>query len=419
MKRPMLTGTTQFEIQNQLRRLYYLIKKVTHIPSLRLDDFDQTELLNYLYPLQEQAKKVSFGVGSYERPVDLDNSGAYQGAVYSPTQNRVYFVPNGQGNRVNWHYIDCEISNYVEYLHGAIGVVRYAYNGGAYSPTQDRIYFAPFYQGQESDWHYVNCNTGEIVAYTHGATAFLGAYAGGVYSPTQNRIYFIPSFGQATHSEWHYIDCNSGDVVAYLHGQSITGSFSGGTYSPTDDRIYFNPVSQSTDYTYYIDCNDGTFNLDYQGLSMVGVPYSGGVYSPTQNRIYLVPYNQGPQEYWHYIDCNDGNLKAYLNNQIITVTGTYVGGVYDPVLNRIYFVPNFQSTQTDWHYVDCYNGDVVSYQHNIITAVNAFSSGSFSAKENRIYFAPYVSGSYWHYIQNYSDVRVSRNLMAGPIFNKS
>jgi len=53
----------QFEIQNQLRRLYNLIKKVPHIPSLRLDDFNQAELLNYLYPIQEQAKKVSFGVG--------------------------------------------------------------------------------------------------------------------------------------------------------------------------------------------------------------------------------------------------------------------------------------------------------------------------------------------------------------------
>jgi len=53
--KPMLTGTTQFEIQNQLLKLYNLTKKVTHIPSLRLDDFNQTELLNYLEPIQEQA----------------------------------------------------------------------------------------------------------------------------------------------------------------------------------------------------------------------------------------------------------------------------------------------------------------------------------------------------------------------------
>jgi len=30
---------------------------------------------------------------------------AYQGGVYSPTQNRIYLVPYNQSNQTNWHYI--------------------------------------------------------------------------------------------------------------------------------------------------------------------------------------------------------------------------------------------------------------------------------------------------------------------------
>jgi hypothetical protein len=31
--------------------------------------------------------------------------GAYLSGVYSPTQNRIYFVPSGQADVANWHYI--------------------------------------------------------------------------------------------------------------------------------------------------------------------------------------------------------------------------------------------------------------------------------------------------------------------------
>jgi hypothetical protein len=89
------------------------------------------------------------------------------------------------------------------YAHGATAG-NDAYTGGVYSPTQDRIYFVPRNQADEDNWHYVDCSDGDVHAYAHGATAVDNAYIGGVYSPTQDRIYFVP-FSQADEANWHYI----------------------------------------------------------------------------------------------------------------------------------------------------------------------------------------------------------------------
>ena len=169
---------------------------------------------------------------------------AYAGGVYSPTQNRIYFVPDNQATLFTWHYIDCATGNAVAYVHGATAVVN-AYRGGVYSPTQNRIYLIPYRQGNQANWHYIDCATGSVVAYAHGVTALLYAYAGGVYSPTQNRIYLAPN-RQANQANWHYIDCNTGSVVAYAHGvTAVSGAYWGGVYSPTQNRIYFAPYGQS------------------------------------------------------------------------------------------------------------------------------------------------------------------------------
>ena len=50
-------------------------------------------------------------------------------------------------------------------------IARYgAYEGGVYSPTQDRVYFVPSRQAPEPVWHYVDGATGEVVGYQHMAT---------------------------------------------------------------------------------------------------------------------------------------------------------------------------------------------------------------------------------------------------------
>ena len=54
----------------------------------------------------------------------------------------------------------------VPYQHGILAdtiAVDRAYRGGVYSPTQNRVYFVPFLQGPEEDWHYVDGATGAVV----------------------------------------------------------------------------------------------------------------------------------------------------------------------------------------------------------------------------------------------------------------
>jgi hypothetical protein len=47
-----------------------------------------------------------------------------------------------------------EVGSVVAYTHGATAVVN-AYVGGVYSPTQNRIYFVPYVQAAQSVWHYI------------------------------------------------------------------------------------------------------------------------------------------------------------------------------------------------------------------------------------------------------------------------
>jgi len=181
--------------------------------------------------------------------VEAANRG-YIGGVYSPTQNRIYLVPFGQANLATWHYIDCNITGptgmVIAYTHG-VTAVNSGYIGGVYSPTQNRIYFVPHAQGSQTKWHYIDCNvvgpTGMVIEYTHGVTTSIDAYAGGVYSPTQNRIYLVPHV-MGLVATWHYIDCETGDVVPYTHGVTVSNrGYIGGVYSPTQNRIYLVPYN--------------------------------------------------------------------------------------------------------------------------------------------------------------------------------
>ncbi len=393
------------------------------IPSLRLDDFNQDELLNYLEPIHERCAKVESGIGTYINGVTTTTSSVYYGGVYSPTQNRIYFVPSRQASETSWHYIDCDTGDVVAYTHGATATM-FAYCGGVYSPTQNRIYLIPGSQANQPTWHYIDCYTGDVVAYAHWATVSSGAYAGGVYSPTQNRIYFVP-YGAVENTDWHYIDCSSGAVVAYAHGVATTAfdTCIGGVYSPTQNRIYFvfhgmlNPPSW-----YYIDCDTGNVVAYTHGATVtISYPYMGGVYSPTQNRIYLVPFEQASETNWHYIDCDTGDVVAYAHGSSAT-TEAYNGGVYSPTQNRIYFVPYEQISQSNWHYIDCDTGDVVTYANTgaEILAVEAYCGGVFSPTQSKTYFVPYdrVGGTTWHYVQDYSGENVSPQLMSTTLFNK-
>jgi hypothetical protein len=400
------------------------------LPSLRMDDYKHSSVVEYLSLRHARNKNLSFGVNQYAHGLGTPPvTNAYYGGCYSPTQNRIYFIPASQSDQATWHYIDCNTGAVVAYAHGlSVLPVIGSYRGGCYSPTQNRIYFIPASQSNQSTWHYIDCTTGAIVAYTHGLGTLpvANAYYGGCYSPTQNRIYFMPS-NQADQTSWHYIDCNTGSVVAYAHGLSvlpIQGAYSGGCYSPTQNRIYLSPYGQANQSTWhYIDCNTGAVVEYTHGLGVLPVQfaYVGVGFSPIQNRIYLSPYLQSSQTTWHYIDCNTGGVIAYTHGLgTLPVGGAYLYMVYSPTSNKMFLCPQSQGDQAKWHYIDGNSGGVLEYAHGISAQATPYRGGVYSPTQNRIYLTPFVQANQatWHYIQEYSSADVSPTLMAGTLFNK-
>lgn len=350
----------------------------------------------------------------------LSGVGKNMGAVYVPTLNRLYFMPNDVGTVLNWAYIDCKTGVPTSYVHGA-ALANYAYRGGVYSPTQNRIYLIPCFQSNQANWHYIDCNTGLVVAYAHGATVVQAAYAGGAYSPTQNRIYMAP-WQQANQGTWHYIDCNTGNVVGYAASCGI--GYQGACYSPTQNRIYFGPSDNQgfQGSWHYIDCNDGTVKTYAHGMSPGnGNAYLSIVFHPTLNRLYFIPYNAQITT-WYYIDCNTGSTVSFASG----VTGTaqpYRGGVYCPMTNRLYLSPEGRGDDEDWHYIDGTTGLLVSYLHVLTTHVNTLAyGGAYDPINNRIYFSPYdqAGQAVWVYIQiNGDNSGIQRHQFGSTILSSS
>ena len=421
----------------------YSVKPPISVPGNSVSNYNQSWVSNYIQSLVSNGSNFS-GANIYTHGATVV-ANAYIGGVYSPTQNRIYFVPYAQASELNWHYVDCNTGTIVAYAHGlgANTPLSAGYGGGAYSPTQNRIYFAPFNQGAPNvgltpKWHYVDCNTGSIGIYDNPNTAVSNAYLGAIYSPTQNRIYFSPSSQAGSgHTVWHYINCNDGTVGTYANPLNAVagGAYYGGVYSPTQNRIYFVPSAQATpfsggspltQYWHYIDCNAtgstttiGTY-LNPNNSGNDG--YRSGAYSPTQNRIYFCPVTQcDPSRLvWHYIDCNTGALGTY-PNPLNAVFNGYVGMVFSPTQNRIYLVPRLQcvvgASTLNWHYIDCNTGNVLTYLNPNNMGTGTYIGGVYSPTQNRVYFVPFASNSTWNYLDMQSNAKTSKVMMANATYN--
>ena len=308
---------------------------------------------------------------------------AYRGGVYSPTQQRVYFVPWNQASEPTWHYIDTstELVKVVTYNHNlSVALVRGAYAGGVYVPAPlDRIYLVPYNQATQRYWHYIDCRSGQVVAYEHGmninesssssSIVVKGAYVGGVYSPTQPRVYFVPH-RQSFESTWHYVECGEGRVVAYKHGASTTmGAYVGGQFAPDQERIYFVPYNQAFQpQWHFLDCRTGRVVAYKHKSSAVYEAYRGAVYCPQRKRIYLVPYKQAQEDNWHYIDCSrlaaqsdkaedETRVVAYRTRLLYDVDVKFVDGVYVPDEPCIVLLPH-KADSTRMLNIDCNNAVV-------------------------------------------------------------
>ena len=426
----------------------YSAKPVIPTPTYSSANYSIERYTNLINQAMNNGSNLS-GVNAYTHGATV-TIGGYGGGVYSPTQNRIYMVPRGQGSpgNVSWHYIDCNTGNVVAYPNPAFAAGTPAggqvYVGGAYSPTQNRIYFAPRNQAEANAlyaWHYIDCNVDSgasmVGTYPNPLNGVTDGYVGAVYSPTQNRIYFVPR-AQATQPIWHYIDCNTGLIGTYPSPNNVIAlAYSGGIYSPTQYRIYFTPNGQAapfpafaTEFWHYIDCNTGTVGTYLNPNNAISTAYFGGVYSPTQNRIYFAPFAQGAPyptnpntQFWHYIDCNTGLVGTYLNPNNATATSAYTSGCYSPTQNRIYFSPASQANQPLWHYIDCNTGTVGTYtapSGSIVAQSAAYIGCTYSPTQNRIYFFPQTQSpiSFWHYLDMQSNYDLGKIYMARAEFNK-
>jgi hypothetical protein len=76
-------------------------------------------------------KSAGFSVVGFNHG-GLEFHGSYNGSVFSPTQNRIYFCPRNASPQSTWFYVDCVTGNYVEYKHDLSPAPVSGGYGGAY-----------------------------------------------------------------------------------------------------------------------------------------------------------------------------------------------------------------------------------------------------------------------------------------------
>lgn len=372
---------------------------------------------------------------------------AYTGAVYSPYQNRIYFVPYNQATNSIWHYVDCTSGKVVPYAHEASGLVSQAYWGGVYDPVHNRIYFVPHKQAVEPYWHYLNCDDGSIRTFNRPDTIHSSTvYMGGAYCHAQKRIYLAPYGYDKMYYQWHYIDTETCTAVSYDSGATSdtieTEAYSDAVYSPSQQRTYFIPNGAHAERAvvwHYIDntINDASSAVVAYARTVVDVdvedsdsdsedsssdtdtiyPSLGGAFSATQNRIYFPPYS---------IDCSiaaksgSTQLAPLINRR--TRSDTYHAGlVPDLVTDRIYLLP--KRADGIYRYIDCREGGgggyvVKKYGGWAPDEWDLWRGGAFSPGDNRIYMAPNIAPR-WAAIATPSETVADHRIAANPLFNGS
>lgn len=364
-------------------------------------------------------------IPSYPNPFDTlaPVVSEFSGAVYSPNEDRVYFVPwtldEADINNPNYKtlmYFDCATNETVLYT-TAFTFGAEAYNDGVYDPILDRIYFVPYGIADQATWHYIDCTTGILTAYAHGATAINNAYWGGVYHTLLQRIYFVP-YGQMTQANFHYIVCSTGVVTAYAN-TSPNGAnafaYRGGTYHTLLQRIYFSPWGLC--YFAATPSNQWDYITSAGGLGLYATPpdaqltftpttlgYWGAAYHTLLQRVYFGKDTEN-HNYGHYVD-STGVVQSIDFSQYSSMSSS--GVVYSPEQQRIYYTPNDlePSLINRYLYVD-ETGLLTEYTQDLITypaLTSTFIAGVYAPSVERIFWAPQnqTINPFFYYIQTTS-----------------
>lgn len=325
--------------------------------------------------------KVKFSVNPF-----TFQAGAYRGAIYSPSQNRVYFVPSGQATQTKWHYYDCKTGSLSEYTHGAT-VVADAYDGGVYDVLLNRIIFIPDSQRTQTNWHYIDCNTGDVVAYAHGGSIESDTrFRKGVIDPKSRRVYFVPASVGST-SNWHYLNIDTMSLISYpntVGAELESSAYEGGVYCPTQERIYFSPLYQFSGLKWhYIDCATGAIVSYDRFAGIAGGSTSSMTFVPSENKIYmLVPAT----EYFYKIDCSVAVpvITQYASGSTKAGAGWFAGAAYSPVSNRIYMASS-AANYTEYLDLDAQTMKHIEFQG--LTLPSSFTC-VYSPIEGSIIMAP-------------------------------
>ena len=409
-------------------------------PDSSLVGYAADELSNYINTIANGNQNSSCSLNPYRNGYTVRTQ-AYKGAIYSPNQNRVYFIPSQIIQDTKWHCVELGDGSIIEYSHGLTPLLNAGgMEGAVYCPLKDRIYLCPMSTYYTTYYYYLDCKTNTWVETAHGLTSMnvgTSIYVGGCYSPTEQRIYFAPAYSFSTASKWHYIDCTTGVLTEYTHGATgvVFDAYAGVCYDPNNDRIYFTPYFQSIETTWhYINCATSTVvdwvhGQSYPVYGWVG----GGVYAPTQQRIYFTPDQAGNDTKYYYLDVRAGIadnaiLKTYTHGQSIDQYG-YACGVFVPNQNRIYFIPKNMTYTAEWHYVDCSveekdgEATIQTYEHGL--GVNYFLSGQefwggcYDPFNRKIWLSPFIhtGKNEWYVLEPLSDGPGAKNLMSGPLYN--
>ena len=254
---------------------------------------------------------TSLKLVSYSGPNSATHKFPYSGGCFCPTLKRIYLSPSYDASSLKqsvWHYIDCMDGKISSYGSTQVENITFAkYCGAVFSPAQNKLFFVPTMQNKSNEWHFVNCQDGNIKSYSASTEHSIceNGYSGGVYSPLNDRIYLIPSM-QAPEPFWHYICCATLQVFAYSSKSSslaVFDAYHGGVYSPLSNRIYLTPHMQVSGNFHFIDCETATVTA-YSGNGTAGNVlrgYVGGCYSIALKRVCFAPLHQSSESCWHYL----------------------------------------------------------------------------------------------------------------------
>ena len=203
--------------------------------------------------------------------------GAYSGGSYEPGDNRIYFGIYNQFNRANWHYINCNTTTVVSYANPSSFTFTYQYV--VYSPLQNRLYFVPTILF-EQELLYLDCYSYQFTKYVPTIPDDISYRNIGVgYSPVHNFIFVFPDYWSPISSYWIYIDCKDGTIGKYFVSNTTinTPEFTAGLYSPISNTFqlcprYVNNAFNSYQFIYVTD-------IDSKYIPVSNIFMSGALYN--------------------------------------------------------------------------------------------------------------------------------------------